>query len=94
MKITITLAKVLTRFTDNNKEIDFELDDGNNLLSLIDSLDRKFPGLKEVLCGPEHEIVASINIYVNGDNIRYLEGLRTILKNGDQINIIPAAAAG
>ena len=94
MKITITLAKVLTRFTDNNKEIDFELDDGNNLLSLIDSLDRKFHGLKEVLCGPEHEIVASINIYVNGDNIRYLEGLRTILKNGDQINIIPAAAAG
>jgi molybdopterin synthase sulfur carrier subunit len=94
MKINILLAKVLTRFTNNNKEIVFELDDGNNLLSLIDSLDRKFPGLKEVLCDPEHEIVAGINIYVNGDNVRYLEGLKTILKNEDQINIIPAAAAG
>jgi len=94
MKITIMLAKVLARFTDNNKEFDFELDDKNNLLSLVDSLDRKFPGLKEVLCGTEHEMVDGINIYVNGDNVRYLEGLKTTLKNGDQINIIPAAAAG
>ena len=94
MEITIRLAKALARFTDNNKDIVYELKEENTLLSLIDSLEIKFPGLKEVLCGTKSEIVDSINIYVNGENVRYLKSLETTLKNGDQINIIPAAAAG
>lgn len=94
MKITIRLAKALTRFTNNNKVIDYEFDEKNDLGKVIDSLNRKYPGLKEALCNPEFEIKDSINIYVNGENVRYLDGLKTALNPGDQINIVPAAVAG
>ena len=94
MKITIRLAKALTNFTNNIKVIDFELDEENDLANLIDTFERKYPGLKEALCNMEFEIKDSINIYVNGDNVRYLKGLKTILHDGDQINIVPAAVAG
>ena len=49
---------------------------------------------KAIVCQAQQDIVDSINVYVNGDNVRYLQGLRTPLKDGDMINIIPAAAAG
>ena len=94
MNITIRLAKALTSFTKNNKVIEYELDGENNLAELIDSLDREYPGLKEALCSAESAIKDSINIYVNGDNVRYLDGLKTALHAGDQVNIVPAAVAG
>lgn len=94
MKVTIRLAKALTRFTNNNKVIDYNLDEENDLATLIDTLDREYPGLKEALCSAESAIKDNINIYVNGDNVRYLDGLKTALHAGDQVNIVPAAVAG
>jgi len=95
MRITIKLAKALTRFTDNNKTINYELGEENlDLGSLLALLDKEYDGLKEALCENGPEIVDSINIYVNGENVRYIAGLRTAIHDGDQINIIPAAAAG
>lgn len=94
MKITIRLAKALTNFTNNNKVIEYALDGDDDLASLIDALNGEYPGFKEALCGGETEIRDSINIYVNGDNVRYVDGLKTALQAGDQVNIIPAAVAG
>jgi molybdopterin synthase sulfur carrier subunit len=52
------------------------------------------PGIQAELLNKNKNISDSINIYVNGENIRYLEGIQTILSDKDQVSIIPAAAAG
>ena len=96
MRITIKLAKALTQFTNNNKTIDYDLGDERDLDlgSLLVLLDKEYHGLRQAVSKDGLEIIDSINIYVNGDNVRYMAGLRTAIHDGDQINIIPAAAAG
>ena len=65
-----------------------------DLAAVLDDLDGKFSGIKLMIFKDGLEIIDSINVYVNGDNVRYLQGLKTPLKQGDIVNIIPAAAAG
>lgn len=93
-EIEVKMAKSLARCTKGRKVIALHLEEKNDLLSVVDTLERKYPDLKGILVGEDLEVVDSINIYVNGENIRYLEGLKTVLKKGDMVNIIPAAAAG
>lgn len=92
--LTVKLATALARYTGNQKVIGCRLTENENLNTLLDNLDGRFKGLRAVICSDGPDIVDSINVYVNGDNVRYLQGLRTPLKDGDVINIIPAAAAG
>ena len=95
MKITIRITAALAnRFTEKNKVITHEIDNEAKLLALLEDLNMRFPGLKKALISKEGDIADSINIYVNGDNIRYLEGVNTEMHDGDVLNIIPAAAAG
>ena len=92
--IVVKLATVLARHTGNQKEIACPATGGSDLTSLLNELDGRYTGLRAMICDGADEIIDSINVYVNGDNVRYLQGLRTPLKGGDVINIIPAAAAG
>ena len=93
MKISIKLAGALTRLFQQ-KRMMVEIGAGQNLLSLINTFETRLPGIKSELCDDDSKITDSINIYVNGDNVRYLKELKTRLNDGDQVNIIPAAAAG
>jgi molybdopterin synthase sulfur carrier subunit len=92
--LTVKLATALARYTDNQKVIGCRVTDNDTLDALLARLDSQFAGLRAVICSGDSDIVDSINVYVNGDNVRYLQGLNTPLNNGDVINIIPAAAAG
>ncbi|GAB6907091.1 putative ThiS family protein [Desulfosarcina cetonica] len=92
--IVVRLATVLARHTGNQKELACPVRGGDDLMTLLEDLDGHYAGLKTMICASREEIIDSINVYVNGDNVRYLQGLKTPLKGGDVINIIPAAAAG
>ena len=95
MEVTIRLTSVLaTRFTENNKVIAWELEGEYSLVSLIDGLEEKYPGFRTALRGKNGEIVDGVNIYVNGENVRYLNVLNTSLEKGDVVNIVPSVAAG
>ena len=95
MEITIRLTSILaTRFTENNKVIALKLEGKHSLVSLIDELGKKYPGFQTALQGKDGKIVDGVNIYVNGENVRYLKRLNTPLNQGDVINIIPSVAAG
>jgi len=67
---------------------------GSNLGECIDSLDAAYPGLKERLCDESGEIRRFVNVYVNGEDVRFLQGLATALKDGDEVSIVPAVAGG
>lgn len=94
MEITIRLTKVLATMNNGEKEACYSLADGCDIARLIDILDKDMSGIKTTLLDKNSDIENSINIYVNGENIRYLQGTGTVLSDGNTISIIPAAAAG
>ncbi|HYB42995.1 MAG TPA: ubiquitin-like small modifier protein 1 [Candidatus Methylomirabilis sp.] len=62
--------------------------------ALIDDLERQYPGLRDRLVEEGGEIRRFINIYVNEEDIRFLQGAQTALKPGDEVAIVPAIAGG
>ena len=68
--------------------------DGSTLGELIDHLDVQFPGVKERLLDEAGELRYFVNIFLNGDDVRFLQDLLTATKSGDEISIVPAVAGG
>ena len=61
----------------------------------LNQLESQFPGLKErIVDASSGELHRFVNIYVNGEDVRFLQGLQTSLKDGDEISIVPAVAGG
>jgi molybdopterin synthase sulfur carrier subunit len=67
---------------------------GANIGELIDDLDKSFPGIKERLCDDEGNVRRFVNIFLNDEDIRFLEDKATALKEGDEVSIVPAIAGG
>ncbi|MEK6601174.1 MAG: MoaD/ThiS family protein [Candidatus Binatota bacterium] len=91
MMVRVRVPTPLRKFTNGADEVDAQ---GNNVRSLVEDLDRKFPGIKERICDESGKIRRFVNVYVNGDDIRFLQNLETSLKEGDNISIVPAIAGG
>ncbi len=72
-----------------------ELDIGASTVSaLIEELESECPGMKNRLCDEGGKVRRFINIYVNNEDIRFLDGVETELNDGDIVSIIPAIAGG
>ena len=67
---------------------------GDTVGDIIQDLERQFPGLRDRLVDEGGDLRRFINIYVNEEDIRFLEGARTSLKAGDSLSIVPAIAGG
>lgn len=68
--------------------------DASTVTDLIEVLERQFPGLKERLLEDGGQLRRFINIYINQEDIRFLQGATTSLKQGDEVSIVPAIAGG
>jgi sulfur-carrier protein len=66
----------------------------NNVGAAIVELQNRYPGIKERLVDDTGAIRRFVNVYVNEEDIRFLQNQDTPLKNGDEISIIPAIAGG
>lgn len=66
---------------------------GATVAEALDDLERKHPGIRERLLD-DKGVRRFVNVYVGEEDIRFLEGLRTALKAGDEISIVPAIAGG
>lgn len=91
MPIKVRIPVPLQKLTNNKAEVTAQ---GSTIRELIDDLEKKFPGIKERICDEEGKIRRFINIYVNEEDIRFLELDNTPLKDGDEVSIIPAIAGG
>jgi molybdopterin synthase sulfur carrier subunit len=67
---------------------------GGNIGEIIDNLEKAHPGLKDRLCDESGNVRRFVNIYVNGEDIRFLEEKATSVKESDEISIVPAIAGG
>jgi adenylyltransferase/sulfurtransferase len=68
--------------------------DGATIAELLQNLTTKYGGLKQHLYAPDGKLRSFVNIYVNDDDIRYLQKDQTPLKQGDTVSIIPSVAGG
>ena len=67
---------------------------GESVAAIVEDLERQFPGLRERLVDEKGELRRFINVYVNEEDIRFLDGKKTALKETDQVSIVPAIAGG
>ncbi|MBE9210720.1 MoaD/ThiS family protein [Nostoc sp. LEGE 06077] len=91
MAVTVLIPTALQKFTDNKAVIECS---GNNISELFDSLEKNCPGIKSRLCDDDGKPRRFLNLYVNSEDIRFLEGTETSLKDGDEVSIVPAVAGG
>lgn len=68
--------------------------DGDTLLSLVQNLEAEYPGMGERIVDEDGEIRRFVNLFVNGEDVRFLDGLATALGQGDEVSIVPAVAGG
>ena len=87
---TVRLAPVLRSSAGGAKQVSAE---GSTLGEVLSDLYRRFPALKEQI-QPEQEISRFINVYVNDQDVRYLQGLQTSVAPSDTIILLPAMAGG
>ena len=67
---------------------------GGTIGEIIENLEKAHPGLRDRLCDEAGNVRRFVNIYVNGEDIRFLEDKATPVKDNDEISIVPAIAGG
>jgi len=75
-------------------EVDVVNTDAGSLAEAVERLESDFPGIKERIVDETGQIRRFVNIYVNGEDVRFLDNLATVLKPGDEVSIVPAVAGG
>ena len=91
MAIKVRIPTPLMKLTDNQSEVSAE---GETISDIINNLENQFNGIKDRICEENGAPRRFINIYINEEDIRFLEGEKTTVKDGDEISIIPAIAGG
>ena len=91
MAVRVRVPTPLRKFTQGADEVNAQ---GSNVKTIVDDLDKNYPGIKERICDETGNVRRFVNVYVNGDDIRFLQNLDTALKEGDNISIVPAIAGG
>jgi sulfur-carrier protein len=91
MSISVKIPTPLRKLTNEKDTVTGE---GDSVEQIIHNLEESYPGLKERLCDDAGDLRRFVNIFVNGEDVRFLSGLQTPLKTGDELSIVPAVAGG
>ena len=91
MPIKVRVPTPLRRFTAGVDEVSAS---GNSVRTVIADLESKHPGISERLLDDKGELRRFVNVYLNGEDIRFLNQLNSTVKDGDDISIVPAIAGG
>jgi molybdopterin synthase sulfur carrier subunit len=91
MTVTVQVPTPLRKLTNNQAEVDIQAD---TIGELVEGLEEAYNGIGEKLVDEAGEIRRYVNIYVNDEDIRFLDGVDTFLSEGDNVSIVPAIAGG
>jgi molybdopterin synthase sulfur carrier subunit len=91
MPVLVRIPTPLRSITKGSAEVQAK---GPTVADLVEDLERQFPGLRERLVDEQGELRRFVNIYVNEEDIRFIEGKKTALQEGDTVSIVPAIAGG
>lgn len=90
MAIEVRIPTILRTYTDGAKAVEGS---GSTLEELFADLDARHPGIRERLV-EGGELRRFVNVYLNDEDVRFLEGISTGLTDGDNVIILPAVAGG
>ncbi len=91
MSVLIRIPTPLRRMTNGQAKVEME---SSTLAELVEKLDEAYPGFKARLVDENGELRYFVNIYLNGEDVRFLQGLDTSTSSGDEVSIVPAVAGG
>ena len=91
MSVMVRIPTPLRRMTNGKDKVEVE---SANLNDLVEKRNGEFPGFKDRLVDEEGELRYFVNIYLNGEDVRFMDGLNTSTSSGDEISIVPAVAGG
>ena len=91
MGVLIEIPSALKQYVNNQDEVEV---DGSSIEEALDSLCTQFTGLKPNLFDGDGKVRNFINVYLNDDDIRYAEGMKSVIKDGDSIQIVPSISGG
>lgn len=92
MAVSVRIPNPLRALTNDVPVVDAE---GATVAELVESLEGSYPGMRErLLDDGSGELRRFVNVYVNGEDVRFLDGLATQLTEGDEVSIVPAVAGG
>ncbi|OIO40602.1 MAG: molybdopterin synthase sulfur carrier subunit [Candidatus Omnitrophica bacterium CG1_02_49_10] len=91
MAIKVRIPAPLKKLTGDSTDVECN---ATNIKELLADLDKNYPGIKDRICDESGKVRRFINLYVNEEDIRFLKGEDTPLKDGDEVSIVPAIAGG
>jgi molybdopterin synthase sulfur carrier subunit len=91
MAIRIIIPTPLRRFTADDAQVDVEAE---TIVQVLDEMDKKYPGFKDRLCEEDGKLRRFFNIYVDGEDVRFMDDLETKVPEGAEVSIIPAISGG
>ncbi|MDX2081737.1 MAG: ubiquitin-like small modifier protein 1 [Terrimicrobiaceae bacterium] len=89
--IQVRIPAPLRKLTNDQEVVEAQ---GTTIGEMLTHLDQSFPGLFERICDEEGNVRRFVNIFVNDEDIRFLNEKATPLKEGDEVSIVPAIAGG
>jgi sulfur-carrier protein len=91
MTVSVRIPSGLRSLTDGKSVVEAQ---GRTVAEVMANLEDRFPGLRGRVCGDDACQQRLVNIYLQGEDIKYLSGMETELQDGNQLMLIPAAAGG
>ncbi|MDE2639329.1 MAG: MoaD family protein [Chloroflexota bacterium] len=91
MPVTVRIPTPLRKLTQAQDVVDAS---GATLADIVVDLESSYPGLQDRLIDETGEIRRFVNVFVNGEDVRFLDGLGTAIGEGDEVSIVPAVAGG
>jgi sulfur-carrier protein len=87
-------VRIPTPLRGLTKDLDVVAGEEGTLGECIEALESEYPGIKDRICDDTGELRRFVNVYINGEDVRFMEGLASPLKAGDEVSIVPAVAGG
>ncbi len=91
MSVMVRIPTPLRKMTNGESKVEM---DASNLGELVEKLDGAYSGFKDRLVDENGELRYFVNIYVDGEDVRFLDGLGTAIRSGAEVSIVPAVAGG
>lgn len=91
MAVQVLIPTPLQKFTNNEASVELE---AASVAALVEALEERFPGIRARLCDDGGKLRRFLNVYVNSEDIRFLDNETTALSDGDEVSIVPAVAGG
>lgn len=91
MAVTVRIPQPLRGLTGDKSTVEAQ---SGSLSDLLADLETNYPGVQARVLDEGGELRRFVNIYVNGDDVRFVDGLGTTIKDGDEVSIVPAVAGG